>query len=237
MKINEKVNNVITLAMRGVESTERVIEIPFLMENLPEAGGQKLLDVGCKESCLLVELNKLGFDCSGIDMRDCDFGSDVGGEGGNFGGKFVKGDARNMNMFDDETFDIVITISTIEHIGLVETPYCTDSIEDSDGDIKAVKEMLRVLKRGGLIIITIPYGKGVASLSKWIRFYDKARLDRILGLFNVDKVVHKVHCIEPNNGIHTWPEVGEIQASERWSTWSDVNGAFIASNVCIIGHK
>lgn len=240
MKITGKVEEIINRSIIGLESTERPVEIPFLLSELPEPGDNngndrcKTLDCGCCESYLVEELSKLGFDSYGVDLRD--YGQGCKGGLAAFSFKFYKGDIRNMNMFKDETFDIVFAISTIEHVGLVETPYYTDSKLDADGDIKSVQEMLRVLKKGGKIIITIPYGHGVDRLSKWIRFYDKARLDRILGMINVDKVVYKQHCLS-HDGRHVWLVSGEKEAYNRWSVWSDLSGIFMGSNVCISGYK
>jgi hypothetical protein len=49
-------------------------------------------------------------------------------------------DAR-MTGFQNEVFDQVICISTIEHIGIGNNG-------DESGDVKSIKEILRVLKKG-----------------------------------------------------------------------------------------
>ncbi|MDY0082364.1 MAG: methyltransferase domain-containing protein [Ignavibacteriaceae bacterium] len=55
------------------------------------------------------------------------------------------GDATKLS-YPDESFDLVISISVIEHI-------------DNDGDIIAIKEMMRVLKKNGILILTFPVSK------------------------------------------------------------------------------
>jgi ubiquinone/menaquinone biosynthesis C-methylase UbiE len=54
-------------------------------------------------------------------------------------------DARALQ-YQDAEFDIVYSMSVIEHI------------EGADGDARAIREMLRVLKPGGLLALSVPYG-------------------------------------------------------------------------------
>ncbi len=170
MKVTQEFIDDLNL-FKGLD-TERDIEYPFLFDWLPEPPGT-LLDVGCDESELLIELNKLGFNAIGIDLRDYGLPCDT----------FVLGDARAMP-FEDDSMDVSFSISTIEHVGLVETPYFTDAVCDEEGDLKVVQEMIRVTRPGGLILITIPLGSGDADQRKWIRFYDTARVGRISELLS-----------------------------------------------------
>ncbi len=59
--------------------------------------------------------------------------------------KTETGDATRLNYLN-ESFDVVISISVIEHI-------------DKNGDITAIKEMMRVLKKDGILILTFPVSK------------------------------------------------------------------------------
>lgn len=58
-------------------------------------------------------------------------------------------DAKNLSLPDDE-FDAVLSLCTLEHLGLGRYG---DEI-DLDADKKALKEMLRALKPGGYLIFT-----------------------------------------------------------------------------------
>jgi SAM-dependent methyltransferase len=57
---------------------------------------------------------------------------------------FALQDARTLQYGDDE-FDVVYSMSVIEHI------------EGDSGDTKAVEEMIRVLKPGGLLLVSVPF--------------------------------------------------------------------------------
>jgi ubiquinone/menaquinone biosynthesis C-methylase UbiE len=73
--------------------------------------------------------------------------------------KFIRSDIRNLK-FADNTFDTILAVSVIEHIGL-ENPQVFSEAKppvDTDGDIQAFKELIRVVKPGGQVIMTFPFG-------------------------------------------------------------------------------
>ena len=59
--------------------------------------------------------------------------------------EFSKQDARRME-FGNDTFDIAYSMSVLEHI------------EGTDGDVQGMRELIRVTKPGGLIIVSVPLG-------------------------------------------------------------------------------
>jgi len=59
--------------------------------------------------------------------------------------KYQKGDVRNL-AFHNNTFDKVISISVIEHIH-----------PEEHGDLNALREIMRVLKPKGNLLLTVPY--------------------------------------------------------------------------------
>jgi SAM-dependent methyltransferase len=60
--------------------------------------------------------------------------------------RFSVQDARALD-YEDATFDVVYSMSVIEHI------------EGEQGDSQSVREMVRVLKPGGLLLLSVPFGK------------------------------------------------------------------------------
>lgn len=128
-----------------IHITSRIIEPPLIFRNLKLING-KILDVGCCGSRLVIELASLGYEVYGVDQKDYSLSHP------NF--HFIKADIMKMP-FPDNFFDCITTISTIEHIGF---GVYGDPIIEKGGDKKALTEMKRVLKKGGSMLITVPYG-------------------------------------------------------------------------------
>ncbi len=157
------------------EVSERDVEIPFVLDNMPNPPA-KLLDVSCSENSFLLEMDKLGFDAYGIDIRNYIIPYD----------KFIKADARDIP-FKDKFFDVVTCISALEHYGLVETPYNSDTIYDPKAPFTAMKEMARVLKDDGIIILTLPFGcTELESWLKWVRFYKFDMIKKLINTANLN---------------------------------------------------
>jgi SAM-dependent methyltransferase len=110
-----------------------------------DRGRVRVLDVGGAESRLAKTLAELGFDVAVIDINDVDHGR----------AKFVRANILEYD-FPEECFDVIIAISTIEHVGL---PAYGQKVLDPDGDIKAMRKLYRWLRRGGFAIVTVPYGR------------------------------------------------------------------------------
>lgn len=75
--------------------------------------------------------------------------------------RFELQDARRFT-FPAERFDVVYSMSVIEHV------------QGDRGDSEAVREMIRVLKPGGLLVISVPFGPDLQEQSI-IGFADAAR--------------------------------------------------------------
>lgn len=118
---------------------------PLLTLDKPTRNKIKILDVGGGESKLSKTLAELGFDVTVIDINDVKHGK----------AKFIKENILTYE-FPEDTFDIIISISTVEHIGL--SSYKQTKL-DPDGDIKTMHKIYRWLKPNGIAIITLPFGK------------------------------------------------------------------------------
>ena len=97
------------------------------------------------------------------------------------------GDLRQM-IYRDAWFDEVICISTLEHIGMDNSLYGYDEVKNTGHDTglesyqDAVKEMVRVLKPGGQLLMTFPFG--VRKQYGFFQQFDSAMLQKILGFMN-----------------------------------------------------
>lgn len=156
----------------GMVTTERVVEYPFVFEVLGGIKG-RVLDVGCCHSRLPIALASRGLRVVGIDFNPYPFGHP------NL--RTVRGDVMRIP-FAASTFDAVLAISVIEHIGL---GHYADPAAPR-GDHAAVAEIARVLRPGGRAVITVPFGRPITD--DWKRVYDGAQLSDLLAPLSLRRI-------------------------------------------------
>jgi SAM-dependent methyltransferase len=96
---------------------------------------------------------------------------------------YVYGDLRNT-FFRDDTFDAVVSISTLEHIGLDTSIYgvAADAARPApDEYLKAIDELRRVLKPGGRCLMTVPCGR--RAVLGFLQIFDRDQLDTLVRRF------------------------------------------------------
>ena len=79
------------------------------------------------------------------------------------------GDLRAMP-FADGSFERVVCVSTLEHVGLDTTRFGAASVRAPETAAAAVAELARVLAPGGTLLLTVPYGQ--AADHGWFRIFD-----------------------------------------------------------------
>jgi SAM-dependent methyltransferase len=86
--------------------------------------------------------------------------------------------------FRDNHFDQVFCISTLEHVGKDNATYTTrpEFREDKPDDFQqAVRELKRVCKKGGQVLISVPFGKFTDF--GWYQQFDAPLLNRLIEAF------------------------------------------------------
>jgi hypothetical protein len=81
----------------------------------------------------------------------------------------ASGDLRAMS-FADGVFDRVVSVSTLEHVGMDNSRYGAGAERDPASAAVAVRELVRVLAAGGELLLTVPYGQ--AADHGWFRVFD-----------------------------------------------------------------
>jgi SAM-dependent methyltransferase len=166
-------------AKYGYRIDERAVEYPWLFTQLPESPG-KVLDAGSALNHRhLVERAPLR-DAQLTVMtlapeKRCFWDRSI---------SYVFGDLRKT-LFADSAFDVVISASTIEHIGLDNTLLYTGDVSkkesDSLGFLPAISEFKRVLRLGGLCLITVPFGR--LGVHGWYQVFDIGLVMKVVEAF------------------------------------------------------
>src|SRR5262249_38783452 len=136
-------------------------------------GERRVLDVGYAfaDASYLAGLAALGApELVGADLAEADVP----------GLRSVVADVRTLP-FEDDSFDLVLCISTIEHVGRDNAVYEVDAARDDGGDESALRELHRVLAPDGRLIVTVPTGEAddqrwqvVRTPEAWIERFERA---------------------------------------------------------------
>ena len=108
---------------------------------------------------------------------------------------YVYGDLRAL-AFGDAVFDAVVCVSTLEHVGMDNTRfYSTDPAHarpDPDGFLQVMTEFARVLRPGGMLLLTVPIGRRESR--GWLQQFDVPMLRSLQDAFGgalVDETVYR----------------------------------------------
>lgn len=171
----------------ALDINERIVEVPFVFKNLPQSNKAKILDVGCCETILPIQLASLGYKVTGLDIRPYDLFHP------NF--LFVKEDICETKLSSNQ-FDLIICISAIEHIGL-DTIYGRSNKKSSDK--KAIKSMFSLLKPGGKLLLTTPTAIEF-SQSEFMKIYSPQKIRQLFKDFKIIKETYYA----PNSNRTNW---------------------------------
>lgn len=171
-------HNKVLPASYGFRIDERVVEYPWVLARLHVAE-RLLLDAGSSlnyrfilDLPVLRSRSIIIYNLSPEDVVRC---SNV---------SYIYGDLR-CTILRNECFDEVVCISTLEHIGMNNTfLYSRDRSFDEfrpDDYQDVVKEFKRLLKPGGKLFITVPYGR--QENHGWLQQFDHSMIKLVLDVF------------------------------------------------------
>ncbi len=240
--ISEMINNPETIeAFRnnqlssdyGIGLDERIVEYPWIISNLSNKN-TNLLDAGSTLNYNIILLN------SSISKKNlCIYTYNPEVE--NFNDRkisYMYGDLRNL-AFRDEWFDEIVCQSTIEHIDMDNSIYGysinnnSNQSERSYEYLKAIKELIRVLKSKGVLLLTFPYGK--YENHKFFQQFYVQMLESIKTLFSESGEHQQVFFKYLRNGWQTAAQE-QVENSESYNPHSGVgkfdDGAAHCRAVC-----
>ena len=91
--------------------------------------------------------------------------------------------------FQDASFDTVVCLSTLEHVGMDNAVYGSDAPRTQDPSreaLRAAAELRRVLRPGGRLLVSVPYGAG-EDLG-WVRTLEREELEALAAALSPGEV-------------------------------------------------
>jgi len=168
----------------GFRLDERIIEYPWLFSRLP-AGKGRLLDAGSVLNFeFLLEQPTLGEKkidiCTLAPEPRCFWRKGI---------SYIYEDLRQLSYHSD-LFDWIVCLSTIEHVGMDNALYTGAAAAKDESRprdyLTALAELKRVLKPGGTIYITAPFGK--AADHGWFQVFDHEMVESLIRNFEPSDV-------------------------------------------------
>jgi hypothetical protein len=131
------------------ETTERVVEMPWVLSRY--RGEPRILDIGYAHALDVYLVGLLSLparEVHGIDLVESPIPSI----------RRVRGDVRRTP-YRDRSFDLVLCVSTLEHIGRDNTRYGIREGYRPGGDAETLREISRILAPNGRLLVTVPFGR------------------------------------------------------------------------------
>jgi len=160
-------------SVRVLNINERIAELPFTFGEVAKVPAPaRILDVGCSESPVTLGLATLGYRVVAVDPRGYAFPHP----------NLTVAPVEAQDLQDDEPFDLVVMLSTIEHVGL---GHYVDA-DDDVGDFRVMGRVRELSRPGTRLVLTTPFG--VAAQDEVQRIYDAERLSKLLEGWDLDVV-------------------------------------------------
>lgn len=157
----------------GTYLPERVVEL--LLARLSYEPGMKVLDVG----------HANGMECHRAMLRSLPgphhlTGIDIAQPAYDTSAYYLRSVQASIGAapFGGKMFDLIWCISSLEHIGMDNSGYVQKNAARETTPEAALSEMMRLLRPGGRLLITVPYGR--YEDHGWFRTFDEAHLQRLL---------------------------------------------------------
>jgi glycosyltransferase involved in cell wall biosynthesis/SAM-dependent methyltransferase len=194
----------------GPDTTERVVEIPWALSRYE--GEQRVLDLGYAfaSGVYLSALLDLGIpSLHGLDLATTSVP----------GMHRVRGDLRALP-YRDGAFELVLCLSTLEHVGFDNTRYGLPFEErDTGSGARALEEIARVLAPRGRAVVTVPFGR--REDRGWMFQHDAESWDELIQLSPLAVAEQETFRLTPDG----WERVNDPRAMGLLSYGDDAPAA------------
>ncbi len=168
----------------GIDVDERCVEFPWVMAHLG-AAPDTVLDAGStlNHAYIITAPNLANKTLHILTLAP---------EGECFwqrGLSYMYADLRSIPM-RDAFYDTVVCASVLEHVGFDNTMYAEGETyrEDRPNDfLQVMRELRRVLKPGGRLLLSVPYGR--YERHHWFQLFDRDLLTQALDAFGPSSMV------------------------------------------------
>ncbi len=155
---------------------DRDIEWSWVSSQMPSGPGEAL-DFGPGGSFLGLTAAQRGFKVTAVDLEPVQWYYVHPTL------QFIHGDILELSLPINH-FDLIINCSTVEHVGLAGRYSVTENIPD--GDLEAMARLRKLMKPGGVMLLTIPVGQD-AVFAPYCRVYGVRRLPRLLEDYEIEE--------------------------------------------------
>jgi len=215
----------------GYRLDERIVEYPWFFWRLPEDLTGNILDAGSiLNHDFLLKHKSL--------MKKNVFISTLAPEQNSFWRdkiSYVYEDLRN-SCFKDEYFDWIVSLSTIEHIGLDNTMLYTHDATKNENNassyLAAIREYKRMLKVGGTLYLSFPFG--IHKKHNWFQIFDGQMLDEIINEFAPSKVKEFHYKYDKNEWKNSSREESKTATYFDIHTQKDYDQDFAAASRAVV---
>jgi SAM-dependent methyltransferase len=168
-------DKLISFPQKLIVTCDYVCKLEYLFEAYGFEGGGKLLDAGCGTGRVVHELDRQGL--SGIDYHGVDYSERAVGlaKALNPQQRFSVADLTQETNLPADTYDIIISIETLEHLPPEKLS-------------AAVDELHRVLKSQGRAIITVPHKNRPLSPKHYQHFTSDILTELLNHTFSIVKM-------------------------------------------------
>ncbi len=155
---------------------DRDVEWSWIAGHIPPGPGEAL-DFGSANTAMGLAAAHRGFNVTAVDLGPVTWLYEHPRL------RFQRGDMVTLPLPEDH-FDLVLSCSTVEHVGLVGRYDVAEG--RPDGDLEAMARLRRLMKPGGRMLLTIPVGRD-AVFMPMCRVYGAQRLPLLFKGYAVEE--------------------------------------------------